>query len=94
MNDVSNALRDWANRADTEGVGGYVPTSHIRKIADALDAKDKRIAELEEFLSWAYDTLEEINPSNYDHDDACSLSAASVEVILAIAAKLNKEPTQ
>lgn len=41
-----------------------------------------------EFLQWALDTLIELNPSNYDHDDACQCSAASVEVMLAIQKRL------
>lgn len=35
-------------------------------------------------LGWAIETLREINPSNYDHDDVCALNSASVEVILGL----------
>ena len=35
-------------------------------------------------LGWAIETLREINPSNYDHDDVCALNYASVEVILGL----------
>jgi len=41
-----------------------------------------------EFLEWAYQTLGEINPSNYNHDDVCELNDKSVEVILAIGVRL------
>lgn len=41
-----------------------------------------------EFLEWAYHSLTEINPSNYDHADVCELNSKSVEVILAIASRL------
>lgn len=36
-------------------------------------------------IRWAHDTLYEINPSNYDHDEVCRLNDASVEVILGLA---------
>ena len=39
----------------------------------------------DELIRWAYDTLMEINVSNYDHDDVCRLNEASVEVILGLA---------
>jgi hypothetical protein len=41
-----------------------------------------------EFLAWALHTLIELNPSNYDHDDACACSSAAVEVMLAIDRRL------
>jgi hypothetical protein len=41
-----------------------------------------------DFLLWAIDCLMEINPSNYDHDDVCEMNSASVEVILAMQARL------
>ena len=56
-------------------------TEHARIVAE----KDARIAELKDRLRWAHDTLYEINPSNYDHDEVMRLNDASVEVILGIA---------
>jgi hypothetical protein len=47
-----------------------------------------------EFLTWVADTLIELNPINYDHDDVCECSAASVEVILAIQSRLSAAPGQ
>lgn len=35
-------------------------------------------------LGWAIETLHEINPSNYEHDDVCALNSSSVEVILGL----------
>lgn len=45
---------------------------------------EARVTELEEKISWAVDALQEINPSNYDHDDVCALNASSVEVALSL----------
>lgn len=52
--------------------------------ADGQSAFDSEV----DFLEWAYETLGEINPSNYGHDDVCELNDKSVEVILAIKARL------
>ena len=49
----------------------------IQMLADDL-------AKTMEALRWAYDTLKEINPSNYTHDDVCNLNDASVEAIIGI----------
>ena len=60
-------------------------------IADAVFALDKqekaeaRAERLEAALRVAHDTLWEINPNNYDHDEVCRLNDACVEVILGIA---------
>jgi len=79
-------------------------TKTLGRMLDELDAKDRRIAELElkleaaekriaelrELLQWAHDTLLEINPNNYTHDDVCEINSASVEVILGIAPVLGE----
>ena len=44
-----------------------------------------------DLIRWAHDTLYEINPSNYDHDEVCKLNDASVEVILGLAAELGEK---
>lgn len=62
----------------------------VGKLLDELEAKDKRIAEHRELLRWAHDTLLEINPSNYTHDDVREANAAAVEVILGIAPTLGE----
>lgn len=36
---------------------------------------ERKLAEAVGLLEWARDELPEINPSNYDHDDACHLNA-------------------
>jgi hypothetical protein len=60
----------------------------------ALFAKNRalraRIQGLEELIRWAHDTLYEINPSNYDHDEVCKINDASVEVILGLAPTLGE----
>lgn len=60
--------------------------------AAALD----RVKVLTDLMQWSYDTLGEINPSNYDHDDVCSLNNKSIEVILALHRALTPtaEPTE
>lgn len=55
--------------------------------AEAAEAEVKRLRDL---LRFSHDTLWEINPSNYDHDDVCKLNDASVEVILTIAPELGE----
>lgn len=56
----------------------------------ALAAKDAEIAQLRDLIRWAHDTLWEINPSNYDHDEVCKLNDASVEVILGLSPTLGE----
>ena len=48
------------------------------------------LIEAMEGLRWSHDTLDEINVSNYDHDDVCRLNDRSVEVILGIANILSR----
>lgn len=55
-----------------------------------IAAKDAEIAKLTDLIRWAHDTLYEINPSNYDHDEVCKLNDASVEVILGLAPALGE----
>jgi len=55
------------------------------------DKAEAELAEVREAAEWAYDTLHEINVSNYDHDDVCRLNDASVEVILGLARALKGE---
>lgn len=56
-----------------------------KEAAAAIQPLVARIAELEGMIRWAHDTLYEINPSNYDHDEVCRVNNASVEVILGLA---------
>lgn len=57
--------------------------------ADAAPARPEQ-RDLLELIRWAHDTLYEINPSNYDHDEVCKLNDASVEVILGLAPVLGE----
>lgn len=78
-------------RADKVAAAVLAGTGAVRAVAGelvktkaalkALEAENERLRNL---LAWAYDTLVEINVSNYDHDDVCRLNDASVEVILGI----------
>lgn len=54
--------------------------------AEAITAWNTRdqVAELVEAVQWAFDTLIELNPSNYDHDNVCEVNAAAVEVMLGL----------
>lgn len=54
-------------------------------LARELAAALVREHELREAIRWAHDTLWELNPSNYDHDEVCKVNDAAVEVILGLA---------
>lgn len=73
-----------------QGEMRYRPSLEYRAVEEIerLRAENARMVDM---LNWAYDKLEEINISNYDHDDVFRLNAASVEVILGIAAALQTE---
>jgi hypothetical protein len=45
---------------------------------EMLIALRQKNAELQALIVWAYETLYEINPSNYDHDEVCRLNDRSV----------------
>jgi hypothetical protein len=60
----------------------------LRDAADHITALEAKLAEAREMMAWARETLVEINPSNYDHDDVCELNAKSVEVILGLDAEI------
>ncbi|GEM_PF-3035738 len=65
-------------------------TENYSLLHSKWEAAEKRIAEMKELLQWSHDTLLEINPSNYTHDDVCEANAAAVEVILGIAPTLGE----
>ena len=54
-------------------------------LAAELAAANAREAGLTGLIRWAHDTLWELNPSNYDHDEVCKVNDAAVEVILGLA---------
>lgn len=68
---------DWWHR-NAAGATEYIRSDLVAELA----AENERLKEL---IRWAHDTLYEINPSNYDHDEVCKLNDASVEVILGLA---------
>lgn len=55
------------------------------ELHSALAAALDEIERLRVLIQWSHDTLHEINPNNYDHDDVCRINDASVEVILGLA---------
>lgn len=78
-------LRTWASR---EGYDAWV-RDHAAVLRNLCKWMDKNAPRPEargerELIEWAADTLVELNPSNYDHDDVCRANNASVEVILAL----------
>lgn len=72
----ARAEKAEARLAEAEAVSGLRTT---------LAAMERKLEETNDLILWALDTLQEINPSNYNHDDACRLNAASVEVIMGLA---------
>lgn len=85
-NDLNEIFPIQSDEADLlEGPEFSVACAAIVEAARTWVAeKDKKAAELQESIDWAHDTLIEINPSNYSHDDVCRLNDASVEVILGL----------
>ncbi len=74
-----------------QGTAFYMACDDLPSALDTIEAQHRRIEELEAAISWAYETLMEINVSNYTHDDVCNLNNRSVEVILGLAALQPKE---
>ncbi|WP_025091468.1 hypothetical protein [Brucella intermedia] len=76
-----------AERAEKEKIAAAVKKleaawrDHSQKVA-TLEAK---LAAAEQAARAAHETLIEINPSNYNHDDVCQLNDASVEAIFLLA---------
>lgn len=94
-----NPMSKWRHSIDCTSCGMSGPVEASR--ADAITSWNARpslegianpdaVPEAIEALRWACDTLQEINPSNYDHDDVCDLNASSVEVFLGLQAILSK----
>lgn len=63
-------------------------------IRTQLTATQARLVEAVELIQWGYDTLYEINPSNYDHDEVTTLNDKSVEVALGLKAFLAQQEGQ
>lgn len=73
--------------ADAEAARSAVVTERTaREAAEArLAAVEGEIVRLRDLIRWAHDTLWELNPSNYDHDEVCKANDAAVEVIFGLA---------
>jgi hypothetical protein len=59
-----------------------------REAADRLAELEALVEEARGSAQHAWDTLVEINVSNYGHDDVCRMNDASVEVALSMKALL------
>lgn len=78
LNDTQTQLGDWIVRADEANV-------RAEKAEAELAAAQQREAGLLGLIRWAHETLWELNPDNYDHDEVCKVNDAAVEVILGLA---------
>lgn len=67
-------------------LGGTPPAPNAVTAGQSVE-----VERLRGLIRWAHDTLYEINLSNYDHDEVCKVSDASVEVILGLAVELGEK---
>ncbi|KAB2699398.1 hypothetical protein F9K79_09910 [Ochrobactrum sp. Kaboul] len=81
--EADNAAKDVRIKAfvEYEQEAEGIKEMQLGKI-EALEAK---LAAAEQTARAAHETLIEINPSNYNHDDVCQLNDASVEAIFLLA---------
>ena len=75
--------------ATDAGAVPYVPETTLTA---RLSDKDAEIARLRGELEFISNLEGEINPSNYDHDDACNLNRSFCEAITVAAAALEPKP--
>lgn len=69
---------------DLEDGKGYFWDYYDHEYEIVNEEKEDKLKEAIDLLEFAFHRLEEINVSNYNHNDVCSLNDASVEVILVI----------
>jgi len=81
---------DWGWDAATQAHANIADQALAASAAQQPDERDAVIAELVETLQWADDNLQEINPSNYDHEAVCFMNSKNVEVILGIRKALSR----
>jgi hypothetical protein len=82
-----NVVRSVRDYGTTASVGRFTLPSDAKFAAtahEAVPALIARVKELEAERKWVFDTLIELNVSNYNHDDVCNANAASVEVMMAL----------
>lgn len=82
---MTDALREAATKA-LEAFDGCAPMREVPMIVEALRAalaapQAEPINDLVMVPRELIDRFPEINPSNYDHDDACELNAWGCEVV-------------
>lgn len=88
---VLNARAEASEKERDDWRWAATQQQEITKVAEAaLTAEREKNDRLLELVRWAHDTLYEINPSNYDHDEVCKINDASVEVILGLAPTLGE----
>ena len=61
------------------------PEEFAKRLWDEREAIETQLAAAKKAARSAHDTLIEINPSNYNHDDVCQMNDASVEAIFLLA---------
>lgn len=93
---MSAPERIWVDIADEYTRGAMIGNVYATDIGDepyirldlheaAVAAAQQREAGLLGLIRWAHETLWELNPNNYDHDEVCKVNDAAVEVILGLA---------
>lgn len=92
---VSNEL-DASEEENAEWEGSFNACNKaLTASQERSQALQEQVKELESAMLFAHETLREINPGNYDHDDVCNLNDASVEVIVYLGSFIPKsEATQ
>ena len=73
-----------------KGTFTVVDSPELVTLRARAEAAEADVARLREAIRHAHDTLYELNPCNYDHDEVCRVNDASVEVILSLAPLLGE----
>jgi len=79
-----------------EAAKAAAQADYAARIMAALDVTAPDVAQIRadallNAIRWAHDTLWEINPENYSHEEVCKLNDASVDVILGLAVILGEK---
>lgn len=69
-----------ADLSSIRAAGGVscCPERKMVGLSDRIEELEAKLAKAVGELQFAYNTLGEINPSNYSHDDVCNLNDKSV----------------
>ena len=91
-NPAFNGVPEYTDRGNSFAeVEARRAASRIRSALTVTSHDPAKVQALVDMIRWAHDTLYEINPDNYDHDEVCKLNNASVEVILGLAPLLGEK---